>query len=150
MKLEEAIKQNKNFTNPYHRMVVNLIFTANWLQKNIALKLKPFGLSVQQFNLLRILRGQYPNPCTLGMVQERMMDPMSNATRLVDKLLDKGLVQRYQCQDNRRKVDIVITAKGLDLLSQTDYIVTEFDQIYKTLTPEEANQVGELLDKLRS
>lgn len=149
MKLEDEIKQKKSFTNPYHRMIVNIMFTGNWVQKHIALKLKPYGLSLQQHNLLRILRGQYPNPSTLGMIQERMMDPMSNATRLVDKLLDKELVQRWQCADNRRKVDIVITKKGLDLLAQTDYIIAEFDHVYNTLTPEEATLVGELLDKLR-
>ncbi|GEO02841.1 MarR family transcriptional regulator [Adhaeribacter aerolatus] len=130
-------------------MIVNIMFTGNWVQKHISVKLRPFGLSLQQHNLLRILRGQYPKPCTLGMIQERMMDRMSNATRLVDKLLDKELVQRDQCADNRRKVDIVITQKGLSLLAQTDFIIAEFDQEYKTLSPEEATRLGELLDKLR-
>ena len=130
-------------------MIVNIMFTGNWVQKNIAGQLRPFGISLQQHNVLRILRGQYPNPSTLGMIQERMMDRMSNATRLVDKLLDKGLVERGQCQDNRRKVDIVITQKGLDLLGQTDFIIKQFDHEYKSLSPEEAKLLGELLDKLR-
>lgn len=126
------------------------MFTGNWVQRNIAAQLRPFGLSLQQHNVLRILRGQYPDPCTLGMIQERMMDHMSNATRLVDKLLEKGLVERWQCQSNRRKVDIIITRKGLDLLAQTDVIVDGLKDTYQSLTEEEATQLGKLLDKLRS
>ena len=125
------------------------MFTGNWVQKNIAGQLRPFGLSLQQHNVLRILRGQYPNPSTLGMIQERMMDQMSNASRLVDKLLDKELVERAQCPGNRRKVDIIITTKGLELLAQTDFIIAEFDEQYNTLSPEDATLLGELLDKLR-
>ncbi|MDB5263655.1 MAG: hypothetical protein JWQ14_2938 [Adhaeribacter sp.] len=149
MKLEEELKQKKSFASPYHRMIVNIMFTGNWVQKNVSSQLRPFGISLQQHNVLRILRGQYPNPSTLGMIQERMMDRMSNSTRLVDKLLDKKLVDRGQCQDNRRKVDIVITPKGLELLSRTDFIIAQFDQQYNGLSPEEAKLVGELLDKLR-
>jgi DNA-binding MarR family transcriptional regulator len=149
VKLEDELKQKKSFKNPYHRMIVNIMFTGNWVQKNIAGQLRPFGISLQQHNVLRILRGQYPNPCTLGMIQERMLDRMSNATRLVDKLLDKELVERGQCPDNRRKVDIVITQKGLDLVGQTDFIITQFNKQYKSLSPEEAKLLGELLDKLR-
>lgn len=131
-------------------MIVNIIFTGNWVQRNISVQLRPFGLSLQQHNVLRILRGQYPNPSTLGMIQERMMDRMSNATRLVDKLLDKELVERCQCVSNRRKVDIIITQKGLELLEQTDIIVDGIEQTYKSLTEEEATQLGHLLDKMRS
>jgi DNA-binding MarR family transcriptional regulator len=149
LKLEDEIKQ-KSFKSPYHRMLVNIMFTGNAVQKDLACQLRPYGLSLQQHNVLSILRGQYPEPSTLGLIQERMLDRMSNATRLVDKLLDKGLVQRGQCADNRRKVDIVITPQGLELLKQTDHLAAEFDKKYRTLTPEEAEQVGQLLDKLRS
>src|SRR5688500_18774952 len=96
--IEEEIKQTKKFRNPHHRMVVNIMFTGNWIQRYMSVQLRPYGLSLQQHNVLRILRGQYPNPCTLGMVQERMMDVMSNATRLIDKLLEKELVERNQCK----------------------------------------------------
>jgi len=147
--IEEELKQNKRFKNPHHRMIVNIIFTGNWVQRNIGAQLRPFGLSLQQYNVLRILRGQYPNPSTLGMVQERMMDRMSNATRLIDKLLDKELVERYQCKSNRRKVDIIITQKGLELQAQTDVIIDSLEQDYQSLTTEEATQLGLLLDKLR-
>src|SRR5688500_11918684 len=101
-------------------MVVNIMFTGNWMQKELSGLLRPYGLSVQQHNVLSILRGQHPQPSTLGLIQERMLDRMSNATRLVDKLMEKGLVDRCQCAENRRKVDIVITTAGLHLLQQTD------------------------------
>ncbi len=148
MKLEDELKQ-KTFGSPYRRMVVNVMFTGNWLQKEFSCQLKQYGLSLQQNNVLGILRGQYPNPATLGLIQERMLDRDSNATRLVDKLLEKGLVTRCQCADNRRKVDIVITEKGLELLKQTDTIMQNLEEKYSQITPEEAVQIGELMDKLR-
>ena len=149
MKLEEEIKQQR-FKTPYHRMAVNIMFTGNWIQKDLACQLRPFDLSLQQHNVLSILKGQYPNPCTLGLIQERMLDRDSNATRLVDKLLQKGLVSRCQCSENRRKVDIVITQAGLDLLAKTVRAIDGFETRYQNLTPEEATLLGNLLDKLRT
>ncbi|MBC3542134.1 MarR family winged helix-turn-helix transcriptional regulator [Rufibacter sediminis] len=148
MKLEDEIKQ-KSFANPYLRMVVNVMFTGNWLQKALSCQLKQYGVSLQQHNVLMILRGQYPNPATLGLIQERMLDRESNATRLVDKLLEKDLVTRCQCAGNRRKVDILITEKGLDLLKQTDGIMSDLEEKYRHITPSEATLVGELMDKIR-
>lgn len=148
MKLEDEIKQ-KSFASPYHRMVVNIMFTGNWVQKELSAQLRPFGLSLQQHNVLSILRGQYPLPSTLGLIQERMLDRMSNATRLVDKLLEKGLVDRCQCAENRRKVDILITPAGLDLLAQTDPLLQDIPDRYAQLSPEEAGLLGQLLDKVR-
>lgn len=148
VKLEDEIKQ-KSFKSPSHRMLVNVMFTGNWLQKELACQLRPFGLSLQQHNVLSILRGQYPEPCTLSLIQERMLDRMSNATRLVDKLLEKELVQRCTCAANRRKVDIVITPKGLELLNQTNDILKAFEQRYRNLSDDEATTVGTLLDRLR-
>jgi DNA-binding MarR family transcriptional regulator len=149
VKLEDEIKQ-KSFASPYHRMVVNIMFTGNWVQKELSAQLRPFGISLQQHNVLSILRGQHPEPSTLGLIQERMLDRMSNATRLVDKLMEKGLVDRCLCPENRRKVDIVITAAGLDLLRQTDVIFREIPNRYAKLTAEEATLLGQLLDKLRA
>ena len=148
MRLEDEIKQ-KSFKGPYHRMVVNVMFTGNWMQKELLNELKPFDLSLQQHNVLSILRGQHPNPSTLGLIQERMLDKMSNATRLVDKLLDKKLVQRCQCPENRRKVDIVITQAGLDLLQKIDLNMKTIDTKYRHLSEEEATLLANLLDKLR-
>jgi DNA-binding MarR family transcriptional regulator len=148
MKLEEEIKQQR-FKTPYHRMAVNIMFTGNWIQKDLSCQLRAFGLSLQQHNVLSILKGQYPRPCTLGLIQERMLDRESNATRLVDKLLQKGLADRCQCAENRRKVDIVITPAGLALLAQTAAIMDQIPSRYQHLTPEEATLLGQLLDKLR-
>jgi len=148
MKVEDEIKQ-KTFKDPYHRLLVNIMFTGNWVQRDLACQLRPYGISLQQHNVLSILRGQYPTPSTLSLIQERMLDRMSNATRLVDKLLDKELVQRCQCPANRRKVDIVVTQKGLDLLAKTDAITENMHKQYNNLTTQEAILVGQLLDKLR-
>ncbi|GGK74819.1 MarR family winged helix-turn-helix transcriptional regulator [Rufibacter glacialis] len=148
MKLEDEIKQ-KSFGTPHRRMLVNVMFTGNWLQKELASQLKPHGLSLQQHNVLGILRGQYPTPATLGLIQERMLDRDSNATRLVDKLLEKGLVTRCQCSENRRKVDIIITEKGLELLQLTDFLMQNLEEKYPQISPEEATQIGDFMDKLR-
>ena len=149
VKLEDEIKQ-KSFPSPYHRMVVNIMFTGNWMQKELSAQLRPFGISLQQHNVLSILRGQHPEPSTLSLIQERMLDRMSNATRLVDKLMEKGLVDRCQCAENRRKVDIVITPAGLDLLQQTEAITRQIPSRYGALTVEEATMLGQLLDKIRT
>jgi len=149
MRLEDELKQ-KAFKSPHHRMIVNVMFTGNWLMKELSCQLKRFGLSSQQNNVLGILRGQYPNPATLGLIQERMMDRDSNATRLVDKLLEKELVTRCQCTENRRKVDIIITQKGLDLLQETDKIIQNLEDRFKQISPGEATLIGELMDKIRA
>jgi DNA-binding MarR family transcriptional regulator len=148
MKLEEEIKQQR-FQTPYHRMAVNIMFTGNWIHKDLSCQLRAFGLSLQQHNVLSILKGQYPQPCTLGLIQERMLDRESNATRLIDKLLQKGLVDRCQCAENRRKVDILITKAGLALLEETAAIMQNIPARYQHLSPEEATLLGHLLDKLR-
>lgn len=148
MRLEDEIKQ-KQFSSPYQRLALNIIFTASWLQTQSARALKPYGLTSQQYNVLRILRGQQPNPASVGLLQERMLDKSSNASRLVDKLFAKKLVERKTCPSDRRQVDIRITQKGLDLLAELDPVMKMWDTQLKTLTEQEAQLVGELLDKLR-
>lgn len=148
MKLEDEIKQ-KSFRTPYHRMLVNIMFTGNYLQKRLIGMLRPFGISPQQHNVLSILRGQHPKPCSLGDVQERMLDRMSNATRLVDKLIEKSFVVRCQCEDNRRKIEISITNAGLALLEQIDKKLQDIENWFPAITPEEATAMGLLLDKAR-
>jgi DNA-binding MarR family transcriptional regulator len=149
MKLEEEIKQ-PHFKTPYHRMAVNIMFTGSWIYNELSGQLRQYDLSLPQHNVLSILKGQYPNPCMLGLIQERMLDRESNATRLVDKLLQKGLVNRCQCPENRRKVDIVITPAGLALLEKTAALIDNIQSRYETLTPEEAILLDTLLDKLRA
>jgi DNA-binding MarR family transcriptional regulator len=148
MKIEEEICQQK-FSSENAKAVVNVLFTSGWLNTKINNVLKPYGISAEQYNVLRILKGQYPDPATLGVVQERMLEKMSNATRLVDKLIAKGMVDRRQCPANRRAVDILITAKGLQLLGEILPKMNELDSNLG-LCCEEAQHLNFLLDKLRS
>lgn len=117
--IEEEIKQ-KQFANIFVKTDVNLLFMSGWLQNVKARFFKPYGVSLQQFNVLRILRGQHPQPVMLTQITERMIDKMSNATRLVEKLKQKELVSRELNANSRRQVDIGITLKGLELLSKID------------------------------
>jgi DNA-binding MarR family transcriptional regulator len=148
MKLEDEIKQN-SFRNEYHKLAVNLIFTHSWLMSKIYELLDEYDLTPQQFNLLRILRGQYPKPASITLLKERMLDKMSDASRLVERLLAKGLVERKICPEDRRKVDVVITKKGLKLLEKIDKTDNEMDNYLKNLSEVEAKKLNELLDKLR-
>jgi len=149
MKLEEELKQTR-FKDEYQRAMLNIIFTGNWLEVGASHVLKQYDLSSQQFNVLRILRGSAPKALNLLDVQERMMDRMSNATRLVEKLRQKGLLTRQQCDSNRRKVEIEITDKGQALLKELDPIMEKnHKELTKKLTKEEAATLNDLLDKLR-
>jgi len=148
MKLEEEIKQKK-FRNEYHKLAVNILYTHGWLLNNQAAFLKRHGLTSAQFNILRILRGQYPNPASINLLKERMLDKMSDASRLVDRLLQKDLVDRKICPDDRRRVEVVITKRGLDLLDEMDKKNDEFDQSLNKLNSSEAKTLNELLDKMR-
>lgn len=149
MTIENEIKQ-RAFTSPYHKVMVNLIYTNNWMTSLHSEKLKPYGLTIQQFNVLRILRGQYPNAITVNAIIERMLDKMSNASRLVDKLLAKELVSRMVCPNDRRAVDVLITEKGLALLEKIDERIGEWEvDLIEGLTEEEAEQLSLLLDKMR-
>ncbi|MEC5142073.1 MarR family transcriptional regulator [Chitinophaga sp. 212800010-3] len=149
MKLEEELKQAK-FKDEFQRAQLNIIFTGIWLEVITNQTLKQYDLSSQQFNVLRILRGSRPNPLNLLDIQERMMDRMSNATRLVEKLRQKGLLTRRQCPSNRRKVEIEITEKGLELLKKLDPVMEEQHlKLAKKITKQEADLINDLLDRLR-
>lgn len=148
MSIETDIKQTK-FRNPHHRMALNLLYTTNWLSNSQACLLKPYDLTPQQYNVLRILRGQYPNPVRVNDIIERMLDKMSNASRLVDKLLLKGLVKRTECPSDRRAVDVVITEAGLEILSELDKMQESWENQLKRLNEQEADLLSQLLDKLR-
>jgi DNA-binding MarR family transcriptional regulator len=148
MRLEEEIKQ-KSFNSPYHRLTVNILFTASWLNTQTIRILKPFGITPQQYNVLRILRGQNQKPASVGLIQERMLDKSSNASRLIDKLVEKKLIDRKTCPEDRRQVDIKINEKGLELLDSVEPAIHQMDNVFKTLTEDEARIAGELIDKLR-
>lgn len=150
MKLEEAIQQ-KQFRSEYHKAHINVLFTAAYYSQQSAKILKPFNISWQQFNILRILRGLNAQPATIKLLADRMIDKMSNASRLVDKLIDKDLVKRENCIDDRRRVNVFITEKGLDILAQaSEKIEMHIEHQMSHLTPEEAAQLNYLLDTSRS
>lgn len=146
--IEEEIQQKK-FQSEYHKLVVNIIYTASWINSDSSQKLKVHGLTPQQFNILRILRGQYPKPATVNLLIERMLDKMSNASRLVDKLMAKGLLERKICTNDRRAVDVIITKKGLNLLAVIDKDQKKWEEPLTTLTKTECKELNRLLDKLR-
>ncbi|WP_417363465.1 MarR family winged helix-turn-helix transcriptional regulator [Galbibacter sp.] len=132
------------------KTVLNLLYTANLVQDRTSEVLKSFDLSTEQFNVLRILRGQKGVPASLSCVQERMICKMSNTTRLVDKLIVKGMVQRSVCEKNRRKVDIVITPRGMEVLEQLDGPMKDLNNsIIDNLSVQETEMLNTLLDKIR-
>jgi len=148
MRLEDEIKQ-KEFKSPYHKAVLNIRVTESWLSTHVNQGLKPYGISQEQYNVLRILKGQYPKPSSLQLITERMVNRMSNATRLVEKLRKGGYVTRCECPSNRRKVDILITEKGMELLEEiTPTLEGRMDRL-NNLNQEEVIQLNELLDKFR-
>ncbi|MDO9185652.1 MAG: MarR family transcriptional regulator [Bacteroidia bacterium] len=150
MKIGNEIKQTK-FKSEYQKMLINILFTSGWLTSKHASQLKPYGISSQQYNILRILRGQHPKPATVNLLIDRMLDKNSNASRLVEKLRLKKLVERAICPDDRRAVNVAITKKGLDLLIELDKLEECFiNEELKKLSEEEAEQINLLLDKLRS
>lgn len=148
MGLEEAIRQQK-FESEYHKMAVNVLFTSSWLYNLNALFLKPFQITPEQFNVLRILRGSHPRPLRLADITCRMIDKNSNATRLVEKLRQKGMVSRTVCESNRRQVDIHITPKGQRVLEKIDKESGQWTADLQKLSPSEARQLNALLDKMR-
>ncbi|PJB00335.1 MAG: MarR family transcriptional regulator [Ignavibacteriales bacterium CG_4_9_14_3_um_filter_30_11] len=148
MKIEEEIKQ-KQFKSEYHKTLINIIFTYNWLIKNQVEILKPFDITLQQFNILRILRGQYPNPSNIKLMKERMLDRMSDCSRIVEKLLKKGFVERKLCKEDRRNVDVIITKNGLVILKKLDKKFETLDKNLINLNTSETKTLNTLLDKLR-
>jgi DNA-binding MarR family transcriptional regulator len=132
------------------RTVINILYTQNVVHDKFNEILKPFEISVEQFNVLRILRGQNGNPANMCLIQERMIAKTSNTTRIVDKLLAKQLVTREICSQNRRKMDVHITGKGMDLLLEIDPKVEQFEQQQVgNLSTDEAELLNALLEKYR-
>ncbi len=149
MKIEEAIKSSTPLPIG-KRTILNIMYTQTILAEAFNEILKPFDLSPEQFNVLRILRGQKGKPANMCVIQERMIARTSNTTRLVDKLLLKELVTREVCSANRRKMEVAITGKGLALLSELDPLVDANENSYSSnLTTEELNQLNLLLEKYR-
>lgn len=150
MTIEEIIKSNSPIALP-KKTVLNIMYTQNIIADKFSEVLKPFDISGEQFNVLRILRGQKGCPANMFLIQERMLAKTSNTTRLVDKLLLKELVTRDVCPENRRKMEVMITQKGLDLLSELDPKVHEHEKLFTAhMSETELEQLISLLEKFRN
>ncbi|MCF8320427.1 MAG: MarR family transcriptional regulator [Flavobacterium sp.] len=150
MKIEEVVKSNA-IMGLSQKAVLNIIYTQNNINERLIEILKPYDLSNEQYNVLRILRGQKGNPANMCLIQERMLAKTSNTTRLVDKLLLKELVTRKVCKENRRKIEVLITEKGLDILKELDPKVDNYEQnIVANLSSSELEQLNDLLEKIRT
>ncbi len=149
MGISEDIKQSK-FKSELNKAMINIIYTNSWLSTRQANIFKQFGLTMPQFNILRILRGQHPKPATVNLLIDRMLDKSSNASRIVDKLEAKKFVVRKQCSDDRRAVDVFISQSGLDLLKLIDQELEKWERSQEKLSTDECAQLNLLLDKLRS
>ncbi len=148
MRIEQEIKQKAPFRSERHRAHVNLIFTHNWLVERVNSIVRDFDITLQQYNVLRILRGA-DEPLSTSDIRERMLDRMSDSSRIVDRLSQKGLVERAVSSRDRRLVDVTISPKGRDLLRAMEQQLTAFDSVMDGLSEEEAAQLNDLLDKLR-
>jgi MarR family transcriptional regulator, 2-MHQ and catechol-resistance regulon repressor len=147
--IEQDIQQSY-FRNNFQKAAVNLLFTSGWLRDRMKVLFDKEDITAQQFNILRILRGSFPTPLSTLQIRDRMLEKMSDTSRLVDRLVVKGLVKKITAETDRRLVDILITEKGKKLLSRIDAQETEMDAILNNLTEKEAEQLSELLDKMRS
>ena len=148
--ISETIKQGKPFRNHYHKTAINLIFTGRWIFNLHNELFKSYGLTAQQFNILRILKGQYPKAATVKLIRERMLDKMSDASRIVENLRKKGLVTREVNSGNRREVKVFISIEGIDILNSIEKNESEtMDRFLSNLNSGETEQLNFLLDKLR-
>lgn len=149
MSLEADIQQ-KTFRNEHQKAILNILYTQNFLVSRMTEVFKKFDITRQQYNVLRILRGQFPDPATINLIKERMLEKMSDTSRIVERLRLKGLIQREDGKSDKRAAEISITSTGLDLLRKMQSEVDELDGVLTGLTLEEAKELNNLLDKVRN
>lgn len=149
MEFKKAIKQTK-FPNPQMEAILNIVYSANHFENIMRKLLSDFDLSHEQFNVLRILRGNHPDAYELNEIRDRMLNSWSNVSRLVEKLRKKGYVTRQPKQENRRKVEIKITDEGLTFLSEIDQHLAADELMEQTLDPDKAKTLSALLDEIRT
>jgi len=149
MSLEEDIQQEKGFQSERHKALVNIMYTEGWLRTRMSEILKPYDLTSQQYNVLRILRGSSPKPLSTSCIRSRMLDKMSDASRIVDRLHKKGVLERKVCAADKRLVDVHITDEGLKLLAQIDGPINDMSQLFGAISEEEASTLNIIMDKLR-
>lgn len=150
MSLEQDIKQEKGFKSERHKAMVNIMFTDGWLRGMLNDILRPYDLTNQQYNVLRILRGSSPKPLSTSDIRSRMLDKMSDASRIVDRLFKKGLLDRTVCPADKRLVDVFITKEGLKILEKIDVEMESFntDKLGE-ISEDEAKSLNSILDRLR-
>ncbi|HPG10101.1 MAG TPA: MarR family transcriptional regulator [Chitinophagaceae bacterium] len=148
MSIEKEIQQSK-FRNAYQKASINLIYTVGWLRDKTKAIFDTEDITSQQFNILRILRGSYPQPLSTLQIREKMLEKMSDTSRIVDRLITKGLVKKIICKKDRRLVDVMITDKGKKLLERLDERQEELDGLLNHLSEKDANILSDLLDKIR-
>ncbi|MBL4734454.1 MAG: MarR family transcriptional regulator [Flavobacteriales bacterium] len=149
MNSQKSVK-SKNFRSPIHKAELNILFTGNWLFEKVTALLKPYGISEQQYHVLKILKGKKGIPVNLQYLNDRMIYKMSNTTRLVEKLRLGEYLERSLCEHNRRMVEITITEEGLELLEFLDPLVdSQLKSSFDNLTRNEAEMLSSLLEKLR-
>lgn len=147
MGIEKEIQQS-SFRNEFQKLAINIMYTANWLNERISRMLLKEDVTQQQYNILRILRGS-DHPLSTLQIRERMLDKMSDTSRIVDRLVSKELVQKNACQYDKRLVDIILTEKGLQLVDKLDLLNDQLDALLKGLNEQEAALANQILDKLR-
>lgn len=147
MKIEDEIKQQK-FKTPHQKAVLNLIYTTSWMQGKQKDIFKTFNITLQQFNILRILRGQHPSSTSATEIKSRMLDKNSDVSRLLDRLLAKKVITKRVSPNDKRAADVNLTEEGLELLKAIDKKQSQIDNVL-LLTEEEALMLSDLLDKSR-
>jgi len=148
MGIDRDIRQSK-FRNEYQKAGVNLLYTYGWVMERTKELFASEDITPQQFNILRILRGS-PQPLSTLQIRERMLDKMSDTSRIVDRLITKGLVKKGTCKSDRRLVDVLITDKGKKMLERLDHRQDDLDKIMGNLSEKEAATLSDLLDKIRN
>lgn len=148
MGIEKDIQQAR-FRNAHQKASINLIYTIGWIRDRTKCIFEAEDITPQQFNILRILRGSYPQPLSTLQIRERMLEKMSDTSRIVDRLIAKGLVKKVTCKSDRRLVDVIITDKGKKLLEKLDLKQDELDAVLGNLSETDANTLSDLLDKIR-
>jgi len=148
MGIEKDIQQTK-FRNAHQKAAINLIYTLSWMRDKTRCIFDAEDITSQQFNILRILRGSFPQPLSTLQIRERMLEKMSDTSRIVDRLISKGLVKKVTCKTDRRLVDVIITDKGKKLLERLDEKQNEIDGVLGNLSEKDANILSDLLDKVR-
>ncbi len=148
MGIEQDIRQPK-FRNAHQKAGINMIYTYGWIMERQKEVFATEDITPQQFNILRILRGSHPEPLSTLQIRERMLDKMSDTSRIVDRLITKGLVKKGICKTDRRLVDVIISDKGKKLLERMDKLQEDLDNITGNLSRKEAATLSQLLDKIR-